>query len=253
MLVALKLLLAPLLVALVTLIGRALGPRVSGFLAALPIIAGPAVWLVTEEQGASFGAEAALSCALGSAGTTVFALGFVLVAPRLNWLGCASVGYLGFALASVALSVLPITPWLACALPVAVHMGFLRYVDKPHLTSFAIRPPSWDLPLRMLLTALLVLGITTVAASVGPHWSGLLTPFPVATSVLSSFARAQQGAAAATHLLRGLVLGLNTFAIFFVTLGLCLARVSVPLSFGLSIAMALCVHGLLAWLHRRQG
>lgn len=253
MLLALKLLLAPFLVALVTLVGRAMGPRVAGFLAALPIIAGPAVWLVTEEQGAPFGAEAALACAVGSAATTVFALGFVLVAPRLNWLGCASVGYLGFAIASLALSVLPITPWLACALPITVHLGFLRIVHKPTLTSFAITPPSWDLPLRMLLTAALVLGITTVASSVGPHWSGLLTPFPVATSVLSSFARAQQGAAAATHLLRGLVLGLNTFAIFFVTLGLALARISVPLAFGLASFTALCLHGCLAWLHRRHG
>lgn len=80
----------------------------------------------------------------------------------------------------------------------------------------------------------------------------MLTPLPVATSVLSSFAHAQQGPSAATQLLRGLVLGLNTFAIFFVVLGLGLVRVSIPAAFAIAAGVALIVHALLAWPQKRS-
>lgn len=241
MLLVLKLLLAPLLVGGVSLLGRVLGPRIAGFLGALPIIAGPIVYFITDEQGPLFGATTARACALGSAATTLFAVGFVSV-PKLAWWGAALVGYLGFAVGVLLLSLVPVTLYAALLIPGAIHLGFLRWTARTPLLAMRRVLPSWDLPLRMLLTALLVLSITSIAEWAGPRWSGLLTPFPVATVVLSSFAHAQDGAPSAKVLLRGLVLGLNTFMVFFVVLSELLLRLSTPWAFALAAFVGAGVH-----------
>jgi len=240
-LLTLKLLLAPSLVGGVSLLGRVLGPQIAGFLGALPIIAGPIVYFITDEQGPLFGATSARACALGSAATTLFAVGFVCV-PNLAWWGAALVGYLGFAVGVLLLSFVPVTLYAALLIPAAMHFAFLRWTERAPVLSSRRALPSWDLPLRMLLTALLVLLITSIAAWAGARWSGLLTPFPVATVVLSSFAHAQDGAPSAKVLLRGLVLGLNTFMVFFVVLSELLPRLSTPWAFAVAAFVAACVH-----------
>ncbi|CAL9431896.1 hypothetical protein SUDANB95_02052 [Actinosynnema sp. ALI-1.44] len=62
--------------------------------------------------------------------------------------------------------------------------------------------------------ALLVLAVTTASGALGPRWTGLLAPFPVATSVVVGFVHAQQGAAATVRTLSGVLLGLFSFAVF---------------------------------------
>ena len=59
MLFALKLTLVPLLIAAVTLATRRWGPRVGGFLTALPVVTGPTLCFYAIEQGQAFGAHAA--------------------------------------------------------------------------------------------------------------------------------------------------------------------------------------------------
>ena len=58
--VALKLLLAPLLILLATLAGRRWGPAVGGWLAGLPLTSGPVSLILALEQGPEFAARAAL-------------------------------------------------------------------------------------------------------------------------------------------------------------------------------------------------
>ncbi|HBF50271.1 MAG TPA: hypothetical protein DDX04_07705, partial [Massilia sp.] len=55
---ALKLVLVPLLIYLVTLAGRRWGPSVAGWLSAFPIVAGPILLTLALEQGAPFAASA---------------------------------------------------------------------------------------------------------------------------------------------------------------------------------------------------
>ena len=58
-LIALKLLLVPALLALVTLAGRRWGQRVAGWLGSFPIVAGPILLILTLENGVAFGVAAA--------------------------------------------------------------------------------------------------------------------------------------------------------------------------------------------------
>src|SRR5450432_1670236 len=82
---------------------------------------------------------------------------------------------------------------------------------SPSVPSLA--PPAWDLPARALATALIVLVLTNATASLGPTLTGILAPFPVASSVVAAFTRAQLGPPATVSLLGGLVRGLPGFAI----------------------------------------
>ena len=80
--------------------------------------------------------------------------------------------------------------------------------------------PSWDIPLRMTLAAALVLALSSASTMFGARVSGLLTPFPITSTILVSFTHHNEGAAAASQFLRGLLKGLFSFAVFVLVVGL---------------------------------
>ena len=82
---ALKLLLVPALLAVVTLAGRRWGQRVAGWLGSFPIVAGPILLILTLENGAAFGAEAAARALAGVVATMGFFVLYARLAPRLAW------------------------------------------------------------------------------------------------------------------------------------------------------------------------
>ncbi len=74
---ALKLLLAPLLVVASSLAGRRWGPRLAGILVVLPIVAGPILLILYLDHGSEFAANAARAATLGIVPLAAFALIFV--------------------------------------------------------------------------------------------------------------------------------------------------------------------------------
>jgi hypothetical protein len=84
-------------------------------------------------------------------------------------------------------------------------------------------PSPWDLYARGAFTAVLVFAITTAADRLGLAVSGVLTPFPIATSVLAAFALARDGPAVATSMLHGFVAALPAFAALRFAAGFALA------------------------------
>ena len=98
---------------------------------------------------------------------------------------------------------------------------------------------------------LLVLALTTAAGWLGPQLSGLLSTFPLFAGVLTVFAHHAQGKAAAINVLRGLLLGLFSFAAFFVALGATIERVGIAPAFAAALAAALAVQTLSLLLARR--
>ncbi len=82
MLLALKLVLVPGLVVAVTLGARRWGPRIGGWLTALPLVAGPTLFFLALEQGHAFAARAALSTLAGLIGVCTFGVARVLPAER---------------------------------------------------------------------------------------------------------------------------------------------------------------------------
>lgn len=211
----LKMLLAPGMVVAATLGGRRWGPRVGGFLIATPIVAGPILLIVTLQHGHDFGARAARGSLLGIVALSAFCVVFAKV-TSLRWRAALVLGWLAFALVGLAGSRWDAPPVLGLLAALA-SLGLARLLLGSDDGEAIPRrePPSWDLYARAGSTAVLVFTITTLADTLGPAVSGILTPFPIATSVLAAFALAHNGPEAARSMLRGFVTAMPGFAAFF--------------------------------------
>jgi hypothetical protein len=100
----------------------------------------------------------------------------------------------------------------------------------------------------MVVTTLFVLLLTGSASTLGPRLTGLLAPFPLYGAILAVFAHQHDGAAAAMQVLGGLVIGLFSFAGFFVVLASLLRLVPTGWAFGAAIAVALTVQAGTLWI-----
>jgi uncharacterized membrane protein len=247
---ALKLVLTPALIAAATLIGRRFGPSISGWLVGLPLTSGPVSLFLALEQGTTFAAAAASGFIAGVMAAAVYALVYVAMARRFGWPASVAVASLAFAAAVAGLHAMPLgsgLPFPLLALyaggVVAAIIG-IRWIPRPGALERAPEPPRWDLPLRMAVATGLVIGITSAAPLLGPQLSGLLTTYPVYAGVLAVFAHAQRGGGAATQVLRGLCYGIIAFATFFFAVGALVDRAGILPAFAVATASALLVQAM---------
>ena len=249
-----KLTLAPLLVLGATLAGRKWGQTAAGLVAGFPIVAGPILFFFALERGPVFAAGAAQATLLGLISLSFFALAYSWRA----WSGgtvisCLLLSWVAFAFAT-GLVQRAQDPGLLKSFLWALLALFLAARSLPSFgESGELGPPDrWDLPLRGISAAVLVLGLTHFAEALGPRLSGFLTPFPVASTVLAVFAHRQGAGAAAVAVLKGLLLALNSFAVFCLVLCLTLPSHSVPASFGLALAASAVLQALLFQATRKR-
>jgi len=238
-LLLLKVTIAPLFIGVVSLTALRYGHRTAGWLVALPINTGTIVSILAWTEGPAFAATAALGALLGIVSLSVFAVGYARSATRFSWPVCLGVASLGFVLSTLVLSQVPgaIVPDLIGAAAAVVVV--LVLLPRPTSPAPVAAMPRWEVPLRMLTAAVLVLAITTAAEGLGPRLSGLLSPIPVFTITLVIFTHSRQGPAPVFVFLNGLQYGLFSFAAFCAVVAVLL----VP--YGLAIAMAV---GLTAFL-----
>ena len=98
--------------------------------------------------------------------------------------------------------------------------------------------PANDLLLRMGTGVSLVLLVTHFSSTMGPELSGALAMFPMMAPVLAVFSHRHNGAAYATQLLRGMVLGYYSFSVFCIALYLALPATSLGLAFVIALGCA---------------
>jgi hypothetical protein len=236
---ALKLLLAPLLVVASSLAGRRWGAQVAGVLVVLPVVAGPILLILYLEHGSHFAAHAARAATLGIVPLALFALVFGYLSRRHGWLMTLAVSWIVVLLADLALAQADVPAGLALGLALLALHGagaLLRRLGQP--APGALPAPWWDLPARAVATALLVLLVTGLAARLGPALTGVLTPFPIALSVVCAFTTAQAGHAGVLALLRGIVPGLDGFALFCFLIAVAIDNLGGVAAFGLATAAA---------------
>lgn len=256
MILILKLLLVPALMAGVTLAGRRWGPGVAGWLSAFPVIAGPILLFMALEQGAAFTATASVGTLTAVLANLAFGIAYARAATRYAWPGCLAAGLSTYFLCVAALrqdapSLTPTALLVVLALLLAPKL-------YPAASASADQPPSRatsDLGLRMLAGALLTALVTQFAANMGPGLSGMFAMFPVMGSVLTVFTHRHEGPAAATRLLKGMVLGYYAFSVFCTILALTLPSLGVAPSFlmGLGAALLVQITSRLALPQRQPG
>jgi hypothetical protein len=118
----------------------------------------------------------------------------------------------------------------------------IRLVPDPGATASVPLPP-WDLPARMILATVLVLGITAGASALGPRLSGLLATIPLYASILAGFGFQLLGPAAAIRVWRGLLFGLFGFGAFYLVLAASLEALGLA-AFALALVVAATVQAL---------
>lgn len=251
LLLLLKLLLTPLLIGLVSLIERRWGPSVGGWFVGLPLTSAPVALFLALEQGTPFAAHAAQGTMLGLLSVAGFCFTYSWLSLRLNWLLCILSGWSVFFVLTFILQQRSLPLLVAFIVVILFLIAVSNILPREQIESTTVKPPRWETAMRMLVAAFFVVTITGTASLLGPQLSGLLTPFPIFASILGVFTHRFQGASVARRVLRGVVTGSFTFAVFFLILASLLVHQGILIAFGLAVLSALIVHSSsLLWMTR---
>lgn len=246
-----KLLLTPLLVGLVSLVGRRWGPVVSGWLVGLPLTSGPVALFLALELGNSFASNAAQGTLTGLLSLAAFCLTYCWLSFHINWLGSVLLSWGAFFVVTFVLQNVVIPLLLAFVVVICCLIITLKFLPDNSSHIVSIKPARWDTPLRMIVATAFVLALTGFASLLGPRLSGLLAPFPIYATILAVFTHPVQGAPSARRLLRGVVTGVFSFAIFFLIIAALIVPLGVVLAFSLATLAALLLHGVSLYLLRK--
>jgi hypothetical protein len=240
---ALKLILAPLIIGSASLAGRKWGPAVSGWIVGMPLTSGPVVFFVALSQGILFAESSALGVLSGGISLVLYALTYAWLATRFKWFVSIAGSFLVFSLSTLYLQTVSISLFvIALVVALAIVTG-LKLMPKGDVEPGKSEQSRWDIPVRILIGTSFILFLTGIAPFIGSRMTGLLTTIPLYVTILSIFAHRDHGPAAAAHVLRGLLYGMFAFTGFFLVLSLLIERTSLGVSFGLAALTALAVQG----------
>ncbi|MBC7955777.1 MAG: hypothetical protein H7Y33_07905 [Cytophagales bacterium] len=238
---ALKLLLVPAFLLLVTLAGKRWGAAVAGWLAGLPVVAGPILFFLAVEHGAAFASSAAALSLSAVLASVAFSVAYSHAAHRLPWMASLVLGLCAWAAAVFVLSALTVSAAWALVISVITLLAAPRLFPAARVQTGGRTVSTVELVCRMLAGASLTLFVTWVASSVGPAWSGLLAVFPILGIVLAVFSHRSQGSAFAAALLRAMATGLYSFVAFCFVLSVALPPLGVAAAFMLATLATLTV------------
>jgi hypothetical protein len=245
MILVLKLVLVPGLVAGVTLAARRWGVWVGGLLTALPVAAGPTLCFYAVEQGREFAADAAAKTTLGLLAVTAFVVVYAWTCRRRPWWVCLGLGWIGFAACTIGLYQVDSRLSLSLALVTASALLTLRFLPAAPSRTATTSTSGWDLPLRMVSAAALVFVLTGVAHLLGPTLRGLLTPFPVATGLMAAFTHAQRGPSAVLGFFRGFLIAEISFAVFCAVFAAAIGSLPLPQTVIIALMAQFGLQGLI--------
>jgi hypothetical protein len=221
---------------------------------------------------AAFAQRSATAALLGLISLAAFVLSYALVASR-GWPPALATAWLAFglgtALFALLTSVVHVPPVVglaaACtsfaiaarAMPPGGRAGEWKgetAAPSPAASGeegtaappASAAPPAWDLPVRALCAAAMVLAVTGISSAVGSRVAGLLAPAPIITSILAAFTHAQAGTAPALHLLRGMLTGFFAFAAFCFAVAVLLPHASIGVAFAVAAAVSVGTSALVA-------
>ena len=249
---ALKLLLVPAFLLVISLAGRRWGPEVAGWLAGFPVLTGPILFLLALENGTGFAASAATVSLAAVFGAVAYILTYARVCARRSPGLSLLSGLVIWCCAALLLTRLPLTLFVSLGIALLTLVFAPKFFPRVAAPILTATMPRWELPLRMLAGAALTLAVTTLAAAIGPSWSGMFAVFPVIAIVLSVFSQRASGPAFAAILLKAMIRGLYASTSFCFTLAALLPQLGVAVSFLAATAVAVVVQwGLKSRARRR--
>ena len=241
---ALKLILAPLIIGSASLAGRKWGPAVSGWIVGMPLTSGPVVFFVALSQGVSFAESSALGVLNGGISLVLYALTYAGLAVRFRWQISITGSLFVFLLSTFALQTIAIPLFISIPIVTLAIAFALSVIPNSKVEIGNAKSNQWDIPVRILIGTSFILLLTGIAPFIGSRMTGLLTTIPLYVSILSVFAHRDHGPAAAAHVMRGLLYGMFAFTGFFTVLNLLIEQTSLGLAFGAAAATALAIQGV---------
>jgi hypothetical protein len=239
----LKLILAPVIIGSASAAGRKWGSAVSGWIVGLPLTSGPVAFIIALSHDRAFAFDTIRGTLSGGFSLIAFTLTYTLVSKRCNWIVSILASILVFASMTTILQkvTLPFLPLFFSVLAV-IFIGLWLTPTYAAVQS-SVAPGKWDIPARILVGTSFILLITGIAPYIGSRLTGLLTTIPLYISILTIFAHRHQGHESAVNVLRGLILGLFSFAGFYLVLGLLIKDSSLGIAFGAAILTTVLVQG----------
>ena len=249
----LKLILTPTLIGMVSLAGRRWGSFISGWLVGLPLTSGPIILFLALSNGPAFAAKASLGIMSGTLSQALVYLAYGWLCRRLRWPATLALSLIVFALATAFFNAFrPSVEWLFPLTILGLTVIYRAMPSAAERTTEATPLPAWDIPARMIFATLFVVGLTEVSQQLGPHLTGLLSPFPLYAMILAVFDHHFEGPDAAISVLKGMLQGLFSFATFFLIIAEIIERAGIGPTLLLAIAVALALQGIAAWLRMRM-
>lgn len=235
----LKLILVPSFLVLLTLAGKRWGPSVAGWLAGLPVVAGPILFFLSVEQGVLFAANAAVAALSAVLASVAFSVAYSHAAQRRPWPLALLFALFAWSGSALCLSALPGSTPLSLVVSIFTLIAAPRLFPRAQVLVQARAVTLPELGCRVLAGAALTVAVTFVAGTVGSGWSGLLAVFPVLGIVLAVFSHRTQGPAFAASLLQGMATGLYSFVAFCLILSVALPHVGIPIAFTVAVVASL--------------
>lgn len=242
--------LTPSLVLLISLVARRAGPDRGGQLLGAPTASGPFLLLVYLDGGSTSATHAALGGVAGQLVAVCFCLAYGRLASVLRpaWtllaaLGCAAAGGVVGALSP--------TVWLTVVISVAaIGAGLLTWPQPAPLAPAPRQQPAgrssaWEIPLRMALSGITVLGAVVVAGSAGPFVGGVLSSLPVVLAVMAPSVHRTGGAAAAAAMMRAAMTSVMAALGFLLVVSAVLVSSGPVLAFLLALVAMILIDYLL--------
>ena len=235
----LRLALVPAAVWLASLAARRWGHAVSGYLGGMPLIGGPITLFLSLDLGPAFAAKSALFTLAAVLAQAAHLMALAHLGQRRGWVATLAGGWTTFAATALAVSMLPLDPWVALTLALAGLLGAWRWLPRVH--GEATRPAIPPMELRLRLAAAFALaGLILWSAPVfGPAVSGILLSLPITGSIMPPFTLALYGPGALVRLVRGFVVGLSGFTAFFFVVASMLGAWGVVATFVAAVLAAL--------------
>jgi hypothetical protein len=240
----LKLTIVPLALLALGLVERLHGPRLAGWLAGIPVVAGPLLYFVTLDHGAAFGARAALGAWFGLVPWLGFAISYAALTRWFGWLRCTLLAFLVWLVLAVLVVLAQDGPrWLEVT-PLATFLLAVLLYPRGEASDERREHVWWGLPARMAAGAALTLAITRFAGALGSHWSGVFTAFPVLGSIIAISNHVQYGRHAVVEAVAGMSMGLSSVGSFCFTVFLLLPHMTLWPAFILALMASSTAHAV---------
>ncbi|MEN9659066.1 MAG: hypothetical protein RL571_2531 [Pseudomonadota bacterium] len=245
-----KLFAAPLLIAAASLAGRRWGPQIAGLLGGLPLVAIPIILTLWLEHGPDYAIKVAGSASAGLWANVVYMLVLAHASRYFAWQDTIIAGWVAYLAVAFALAGSGLASSGFVSVSVLAGLWIAIYFIPRPLAISSSPLPKIELYARMLAALLLVLGLSSLSLMLGSTMTGVLAGFPVAATVIPAFTLANAGRNPLLLQLRGFLIGLTGFSVFFLVWTPLASQLGL-LAFAPALAAALLTGLLVRYLSHR--